>query len=56
MSDKAGVIYERRKRKAFLESNEELSKYYPLPEGKKDWTFPTLLAEGKCGGDHHSIT
>ena len=46
------IRYEREKRKVVLEINEELSQYYPLTEGQKNWTRGALLAEGKRRGGH----
>ena len=33
---------------------EKLSRYYPLPEGKREWARPPLLVKGKCGRDRSS--
>ena len=38
---------ELRRRDLERQSYQQLSRYYPLPEGKKEWTRPPLLVKGK---------
>ena len=43
---------ENRRRKGIRALNEEISKFYELPEGQLTWKCPRLLSEGEHGSDH----
>ena len=42
------------RRESIREANEELSRYYKLPEGRKEWRCPDLIFQGKHDYDHLS--
>lgn len=46
------AVRESRRRNGIRVLNEEISKFYELPEGELAWACPKLLSRGEYGSDH----